>query len=263
MNILERKELYLYDPIIKELIKHLEIEKNKIELLGSSGLKSQRYFSDYDLYSSIKKKPNINTTLNYINEILNYIEDKENLWFIELKLENKNGEKKKIHEGYISKEILEKYYKNLKLIKIDLIGLIDNKLREISIIYEFIKTKNEKEKLMEEIQSLEIEGSYYKLLKRIFSYYKLEGKKRNKELIYLSKVFNSELGRIYLETKNLEAIKLFKEHYKDENSKRIIELNLRDLGLGENEINSKIRENTKLLNMYGSKVLNELTMNRI
>ena len=255
MNILERKERYRYEDIIKDLINHIGIKDNEIVLLGSSGLSSQRYFSDYDLYTFIKDKPKINILYNYLNEILSYIKDKEKLWFIELKYENTKGEKIKTNIPNINRKALEEMYKNLKIIKIDMIGLIDNRLREISIIYEFKKDKNEKEKLLEDIEKLEKEGEYYKMLKRLFSLFKLEGNKRNKELVYLTKVFNSELGRIYLETKTLEAIKLFKEHYKDE---KIIKTNLADIGVEENEIETRIRENTKILNMNGVKILNSL-----
>ena len=263
MNILERKERYRYEPLVKDLINHIEIKENVIVLLGSSGLSSQRYFSDFDLYSFIKEKPRINTLYNYLNEILSYIKDKNNLWFIELKYENVKGDKIKTNTPSINKKELEEMYKNLKIIKIDMIGLIDNRLKEISIIYEFKKSKNEKEKLLEEIEVLEKEGEYYKMLKRLFSLFKLEGAKRNKELVYLTKVFNSELGRIYLETKNLEAIELFKEHYKDTNSRKIIEINLNDLGVQENEIKTRIRENKKILNSNGVKVLNNIVNNQI
>ena len=41
---------------LRRLIKPLIFKGNRIELLGSAGLQSQQYYSDYDLYSVIKQK---------------------------------------------------------------------------------------------------------------------------------------------------------------------------------------------------------------
>jgi len=56
MDILEQKQHNLFNDNIKKLMKQLTFLKNPIEIKGSSSLKSQRYFSDYDFLSNIKKK---------------------------------------------------------------------------------------------------------------------------------------------------------------------------------------------------------------
>ena len=41
---------------LQKLIKPLIFKNSRIELLGSAGLESQQYYSDYDLYSVVKER---------------------------------------------------------------------------------------------------------------------------------------------------------------------------------------------------------------
>ncbi len=80
------------------------------------------------------------------------------------------------------------------------------------------------------------EGKVYKSLKRMYSIYKLQGKKA--KLVRLSTLFNSKTGFKYSLSSNLKAIELLLEHYNDLAIQNLVKANLRNL---ENTIGVNIR----------------------
>ena len=88
MDISERRHI----PELNNFIKVLQYGDTRdtidtidthIQLLGSSALKSQQNYSDYDLFCNVKEK-NFDTVL----EILNKTEDDVNMYLIEIKFQN-------------------------------------------------------------------------------------------------------------------------------------------------------------------------------
>lgn len=230
MNILQKKSLDEINSDIYKLINTIKIKDNKIILLGSSSLKSQQYFSDYDFYSSIKDKPNTDEAYKIFSDILDKIKNYNNCYFIELKLQKKNGNKKKFNKiDDFNKKDFDKFYKDIDIIKIDLIFFTDYEFIEVSIIYNFNTDITDKEEYIKninkDITELKDEGNYYKVLKRLFSIYKLNNDRP--KLLYLSKIFNSILGKQYKKISNLNTLLLLLNHYKDDDTLKKVEINLK------------------------------------
>ena len=85
------------------------------------------------------------------------------------------------------------------------------------------------------------EGKVYKSLKRMYSIYKLQGKKE--KLVRLSTLFNSKTGFKYSLSSNLKAIELLLEHYDDLAIQNLVKANLRNL---ENTIGVNIRSSKQM-----------------
>lgn len=267
MNILQKKNITEIDDKIHKLIREITLPNSKIILLGSSSLKSQRYFSDYDFYCDVK----IDTSKQVyekFSHILDIIKSYPNCYFIELKLQTKDGSKKKIHNIKDFKLVdVERFMDNADFIKIDLIVYTDYEFIEVSVIYNFnnkIMTKEEYMKsLTDDIKDLEKDGEYYKILKRMFSLYKFNG--NTKKLLQLSKIFNSPLGAEYKKASNLSTLSLLTDNYKDKETKAKVKINLKAIGEGpdirigkrEKEIRKKLNDEAKKIYTHIQKDLND------
>ncbi len=53
MDVVERRPERDYSAELKKLIKLLQYPKSKVELKGSASLTSQKYPSDYDLFTTV------------------------------------------------------------------------------------------------------------------------------------------------------------------------------------------------------------------
>ena len=212
---------------------------------GTSSLKSQQYFSDYDLFTNVHDTPE-NVCKNITN-ILNNIKSIPDIWFIELKIQNKDGSNKKFYENNIKCDIFEKAIKKLDYLKIDFVIFVNEtqKLTELSIIYNF-SNKPPKEDLIHGIK-LDYEyhkqtGNIYKSLKRAFSVHRI---KENKEKMkQLSNLFNSKTGYLYAIVSNLKAIKLVLDsNISDEDLDEKITVNLKDIS---NVLNIKLNTTNQI-----------------
>jgi hypothetical protein len=256
MDILEQKPA---SDELKKIIKFLTFKKNKVELKGSSSLKSQQYYSDYDLFSVVQKEEDF---YDFITNLIEKIESKEygDVFFIELKIQLKNGRKIRFFKDQpVDKKVFDKVFDKIDFIKIDLIVRIENKFIEVSCIYSFTNDNPTKEdyikSLEADIKELKKEKKYYKILKRIFNIKKAEGDKS--ELVKLTKIFNSELGKEYQLISNLEALQLLLNYYQDEDTIKKIKINLKDLKLPNNigKIDDFISEKSKQLNNQAKRLL--------
>ena len=59
---------------LQKLIKPLIFKNSRVELLGSAGLQSQQYYSDYDLYSVVKERLTPEDAYNECIRILDGVE---------------------------------------------------------------------------------------------------------------------------------------------------------------------------------------------
>ena len=220
-----------YNNNLLNVISLIRYDNYKIELLGSASLQSQKYYSDYDLFSVIKKD-DTETAFNKFNKILENIKENPYLYFIELKIQTKNNEKYKINpKQKLTYNNFEKYFKDVDFVKIDLVNYDENTFMEVSIIYKIddkeIEEQEYKKSLTDDIKDLITEKKYYKALKRFLNIFRLENK--TKKVVELTNFFNSNVGLLYRIKSNLEAIDLVKEYYKDKTTKKRIELNLKHI----------------------------------
>jgi len=234
MDVLEPKQRGELADEVKFLLKILKFGSKSVELKGSSSLKSQRYFSDYDFFVSIKK-PTAKVAYKNLFSILENIWGDERLYFIELKLQTKDGKKVRYYpedKPEFTVDELTEVWGSIDFVKIDLVAYFDYRFIDVSVIYSFTDKKPTKEEYIDglkaDIKELKKEGRYYKVLKRLFNIYKVEGEKD--KLLMLSKFFNSDAGLFYRKISNNEAINTVLEHYLDDTTGKRVEINRRQLG---------------------------------
>ena len=266
MDISTRREI---PQSIYNFIKVLKYDSEPILLLGTAGLASQQYYSDFDLFTQIEKKQTNEQAFNRMQKIINKMDSFNDAYFIEFKIQTQKGDKEKFNTiEEINRNKFDKLYKDIDFIKLDYVIRISNKFIELSIIYSFnpkILTDEEFLKnISDDVTEQKKEGNYFKALKRIFAIYnnkrikdKLE---KTDKYIYLSKFFNSEWGKLYSETANLKAIKLLLENYDDEETIKRVLLNLKEIGVKPDlkKIDNIIAKNEKKYNSKAKEVLSEL-----
>ena len=207
----------------------------KFKIIGSSALKNNRYFNDYDIndYFQGNKPVLTKITTHFKNLFKNSYKDK-NTWIIDFKCgidtnynEDEDGyklrwTKKDINNGYkILKDGQKKYFKDCildkSMFKLDYILLLNGQFVEISEKY-IIKIGNEnnivqsrdiKEELKNEIKKYKSENKF-KALKREFSLLQLEGKNQKKIKMY-EDIFNSDLAYMNNIINQLKTISLMLE----------------------------------------------------
>ena len=208
---------------------------HKYKIIGSSALKNNRYFNDYDLNNYFKGNKDALTkiTTHFKNLFKNVYKD-PNAWIIDFKCGinpnyNKNEDdyklrwsKSDIIQGYkILKNNQKKYFRDCILdktiMKLDYILLLNGVFVEISENYEIsidgktniLNNTDIKEELKNEIQKYKKENKF-KALKREFSLLKLEGKNQKKIKMY-EDIFNSNLGYMNNIINQLKTISLMLE----------------------------------------------------
>ena len=234
----EKRKLNSY---INDIIKKIKFKNYKINLAGSAKLQSQRYFSDYDFNSMIKRKYKPITIYNEFVKILSC----GDLYFIEFKIEYLDGTKKKIQDtSKLNKSML----KNINYVKIDYVLWFDYHFKELSIIYIFNQTNFSIEDIKQDYEEFVKDGNYFKALKRLFSIYKI--KKNKIEAVKLTKFFNSKYGKLYELNSKLKTLLLIPD---DDVRKKI---NLKFLKLNPDiDIKKEISKNDLILNNEGKKYL--------
>jgi len=136
MDLNEKRKI---DDELLDFVKELEYPENEedasplrdILLLGSSGLKSQENFSDYDLFTVIDK-----INIKNIIDILKRTEENENMYLIEIKFQRGNNKVKFRTLDELQKKYDEINDKKWDFVKLDFVIYIDYKLVELSIIYD-------------------------------------------------------------------------------------------------------------------------------
>jgi hypothetical protein len=216
MDIAETKEGI--DEAIRKFVAVLKLDNSPVIQLGTSSFKTQQFFSDYDLLSPISNRNlSAQKICDELKRITKSINDMDDIWFIELKIQNTDGSKEKFFPQDISPLDCGKVAKAIKTIdyiKIDAVIFIrdTNKLTELSIIYAFqdvpaneilIKT------ISEDYKHYKASGNPYKALKRLFSVYRIDGNRE--KMVELSSLFNSNTGKLYSLSSNLKAVKLILE----------------------------------------------------
>jgi len=241
MDITEKKKL---GSELRIFTNALKWEKNEIELLGTGSQAVQKYPSDFDFFSSIKGDRDVKKMFAEMERILRRAQETNEMTFIELKVQRKDGAKQKFYEPWFSEQQFTKAVGDpagLDFIKIDYVVFVreTNELTELSIIYSFSGMPPITDlvgKIKDDYHHYHSEGKVYKSLKRMYSIYRLKGQKA--KLVELSQLFNSSTGEKYKASSNLKAILLLAEHRPDDRDlEKKIRVNLNDLG---NQLGVKI-----------------------
>jgi hypothetical protein len=255
MNILEKRNI---NSDTYDYIKSLQFKNNHIDLLGSGGLASQEYTSDIDLFSLIESRETRQSVNKTIKNILQNTLKNENMYLIEIKIQYKDDTKEKFYN--INDFKLDKPLIKVDFIKIDYVIFIDNIFKELSIIYSFnnvVDVKQIQKKLVDDIKELYKDGNYYKVVKRLFSLYKIE-QKNIPLLVIMTKFFNSNIGKLYQRVSQLKAIKLLKEHHNDDVINKKVDITLSDLNVPKNiSLDKIIKDEDIIINKAGKDFLKE------
>ena len=207
----------------------------KFKIIGSSALKNNRYFNDYDIDDYFQgNKPALTKITTHFKNLFKETYKNPDGWIIDLKVGidpnyNKDDDgyklrwtKKDIMNGFkILKDGQKKYFKDCildkSMFKLDYILLLNGQFVEISEKY-IIKIGNEnnivqsrdiKEELKNEIKKYKSENKF-KALKREFSLLQLEGKNQKKIKMY-EDIFNSDLAYMNNIINQLKTISLMLE----------------------------------------------------
>jgi len=223
-------------------------EGTPIELLGTGSQAAQLYPSDIDLFSAVKNVPvtDVAEMYRHMKSVFDRAEDAGDMFFIEFKLQNVDGSKQKWYNTDFDEGEFVDAATKVDFLKVDYVIFIRglNLFTELSSIYSFSPmppVRTLVHKIGEDFGMYYREGKVYKSLKRMYSIYKLQGKKE--KLVELSTLFNSATGFKYSLSSNLKAIELLLEHFNDYDIQNMVRVNLRDL---ERIIGVKIRSSKQM-----------------
>lgn len=262
MNILQKRVIpqQLYN-----FVKLLKFKNEPVELLGTAGLASQQYFSDYDFFSQIMNKYNKKTVIKEINRILNDTKFDRDIYFIEGKIQTISGDKIRFYEEKQFNISNKLKIRDIEFIKLDFVIVVDNLMTELSIIYRFNKEEqpieNIKKSVKDDLKELLKDNQYYKVIKRIFTIIKLStDEDKEIKLVKISRFLNTNVGKLYQLNSHLKAILLLLKNYNDEQTIKRVLVSLKDLGLKPNinKITNIIQQNEKIINEKGKKFYNKI-----
>jgi len=235
MDIAETKQGI--DEAIRKFVAVLKLNNSPVVQLGTSSFRTQQYFSDYDLLSPIANRDlTADKICRELQRILKSIIDMDDIWFIELKIQNRDGSKEKFFPqdaANLDCARVGKAIKEIDYIKIDAVIYIRDtgKLTELSIIYAFQDVPADEiliNTISQDYKHYRSVGNPYKALKRLFSVYRLEGNKD--KMVELSSLFNSATGKLYSLSSNLKAVKLLLESgVEGKNLGEKVRVNLQDV----------------------------------
>jgi hypothetical protein len=230
------------DPEIRKFIKVLQYKKYPVKVKGSNNYLRQYYFSDYDLLQFIPIESS-NDAYKTIRKIIDNADEQPDMYFIEMKIQQLNGDKYKflLEEDVNEKDFVDNF-KDVDYIKLDYVIRIEYNFFEMSIIYKFYEEGKSPfgedfvEKMTNDIKELVKEGNYFKVLKKIFSinsYYDTNDKPVDKKVVErILKMINSEeYGKLYQVMGILEANSKLLKNYDDEKTLKKVIINLKSLGI--------------------------------
>ena len=202
----------------KKIAKLMSLE-SKVNIVGSTKIRRNLYYSDYDSFSTVKGK-NENIIYNHFMSVFDIIRNSENTIITDFKLgENAKGEPLRwIYEEIKRREnngiTFDQSLKQKSMIKMDIVTLLNGRFIEITEVYNIFidgesnsdySKENIKHELMHDMIEQIEEGNYMKALKRRYSLLNLENKNkalREKLIDY----FNSPVGLLNRSKSDLETM---------------------------------------------------------
>jgi hypothetical protein len=256
--MLERKPISHFDNEVIMLMRLLRFKHNTIRINGSSTLRQLHYFADIDMFSQLKKQYDAQELLNGFKNILFKIKHNSKCYFLELKIQLKDGSKIKIFPNGEELELfhLKENLHQIDFVKIDIAYFLHFRFIEVSCIYQVgaVKT-NIIQSLQEDISKYFKEKKYFKMLKRYFNLFNLTGKTEKAKT--LLDFFNSKFGFYYVILSNLEVIELLQEYYNDFLTQERINLNLKMFKIPKNSLESEKQEIEKEVNKEAFRFFSE------
>ena len=270
MDVLEPRQKRNIDDTLTHLFSVLSYHGHQPVLVGSSSLASNRYISDYDLLISVPIVPAPAAAFKGFESILQELYLKHRVYPVEFKLQTRAGIKVRWFPGdRFDYSTFEKYWKDVDFCKIDLVmHTEDNYFAEVSALYLFGERKRTNAEyrmsLEKDIQDFVAQGQYLKALKRYFSIARLLGLKR--ELVVLTRIFNSPLGALYQKVSQLQALNRLRQAYPRDNVvRKKIEIGLKDLKTtgGLRGLPKTIRDLTGEMNQVAEPIYREFVEGRL
>jgi len=236
-TLLEKRKITDFNKSIQDVINFMSISRN-VHLVGSSSLKSLKYFHDFDLNELFKENGN----KDYPKLILNLFRQKykeaklnKNTYIVDFKcgIDSNTGlslnwTMKDINNGYILNSEKEKVYFidaifHKAIMNLDVIEILeDGLLGDFSDVYSiqindksnFFPFDNSKDFILNGIlksydEYQYIEKNYYKALKRIFSINRLQKPLPKKNIKLLIDFFNGDVGKMNKVMTNILTIQSF------------------------------------------------------
>jgi hypothetical protein len=225
MDIFATKNLP--DQDLQPFFKAIQFGNERSVVIGSYSLESQRNAGDIDVDVYIEGRIEYNFVEKEIKKIVKQVDDNQNMFFIELKIQYKDANKKKkfFANQIDSIEIPKEDFNQIEYIKLDLVIFLVDSFKEMSVNYWLNPNKyNVEQAIIDDIAEQIKEKNYYKAVKWTFSLAKYLNDKPKGLLI--SKFLNNYTGEEYKLLKNLKAIKLLLENYDDPLIRKMIRANL-------------------------------------
>jgi hypothetical protein len=257
MDIIERK---FPAQDIRVFVNLLKWDNNEMLLLGTGSSATQLYPSDIDLFSKIFNNYNSDAVYKKVIQKLTEASQRPDMFFIEGKIQDKDGEKfkwKNMAELKRPASVVKfkSLYDNIDYVKFDFVLYLNQQFVELSVIYVFNKDDLDysalKMSLSNDMIDLIHERKYYKSLKRLFALLKLEHPPARNNLIKISELFNSSIGALYKRNSILKAVELFLETYQDPESIRLAKRVYENLGF------TNLTEMPKIIKAYDAVINRE------
>jgi hypothetical protein len=236
MDILEKS--YPKQNIIS-IMNMLKYNKNPLELVGTGSMKAQYYPADYDFLSKITNKLSVRDSYVEFMNILYNIHKRNDLFFVEFKIQDKNENKHKVFKiEDLTLKIFEKFFNdNLELCKIDCIIMLDGMFKELSVIYFFNPKKpvmsDYIQALLEDQKHYVEDKKYYKSLKRLMLAGKYENPPDKSLIISITELFNSSVGALYQLKNEIDACIIFMDKFNDKLNKKRAQLFIKNIGFND------------------------------
>lgn len=194
--------------------------------------------------------------------MIDELKELNNVFFVEFKIQQTDGMKykfKSLDEFENDDFKVYRYFDDkIDYCKFDFVILLDGKYIELSSIYVFKQKPFDPHELMKSLlddrKELMKEGKFYKSIKRLFAYIKLqpENEMDTETLVNITRFFNSYIGNLYQKNSVLKAIKLMMETYPDN-----AEIDKYNKYVFNNMGFSNIENIDKIINSYDNLINNE------
>lgn len=239
MDVLETKYLSRNENFLYET---LQLGNNPIRLVGTGSMASQYYPADFDFLCIVKKKYTPEKLHADFKKIFNNISSRNNLFFIEFKLQElAKGDKdpvkhKRFNMNDVNFDFFDAFFNNnTELCKIDLLIYLDNGLfKEVSCIYFFSSQKLDMDDYIKALLEDQVhyydEGKYYKSLKRIMLSAKYENPPDKNLIILITRFFNSAVGKLYERKNIIDAGIIFRDKFKSKQADNRLKTFMKNLG---------------------------------
>lgn len=239
-SVLDRRYLNKNENFLSDVLEFhtkLSFKNSEVKLVGTGAMASQLYPADIDLLTIIQPIPK---TANIVKKeyvrIFKDIEAKPKLFFIEFKLQNKDGSKHKFfNKEDVKGNFFYDYYNpsTIQMCKIDLLLFTKGYFKEVSCVYffgeEFDQQKYIYDILKDQKEYYE-EGKYYKSLKRFMLACKLQDPPNTNVIIGITNFFNSENGRLYQLNNHIAACIIYMDKFGIDDRVRMF---IKNIGLGD------------------------------